>query len=86
VAFDQQLELFGEEVPWQPLSFSDEPTYKKVYEIYQPFVSLDSKESRPFALGVTGESLQGKSFPGLIKIYYEQPEPKRYTFTINVPK
>jgi len=84
--YDQQLELNSDEIQWQQLNFSDEPTYNKVYETYQPFVSLDSKESRPLVVTLNGQSLQGKNFPALLKIYYEQPEPKKYTFTINIQK
>lgn len=84
VAIDEEFELSSDNIQWQQLGFSDEPTYKRVYETYQPFVLLDGKESRPIGIGLSGGPFPQKSVPALLKIYYEQPEPKKYSFTINI--
>jgi hypothetical protein len=84
VATEQNVQLGGEVVNWQQLTFSDEPTYGIVFETYLPYASIDPKESRPLGFSLMVESMRGKSFPALLKIYYEQPEPKKYAFTISI--
>ena len=72
---------------WRQLNVADEPGYKFVYETYQPFQFIDPKESRSIDLGfMFGELQPPITFGCLMKVFYEQPEPRRYVFTVSYSK
>lgn len=67
---------------WRLLPMSDEPTYKCSFESYE-IDPIDPKESRPFNIPMTNNIKPG-NYPFLLKVFYEQTEPHRYSFTIKV--
>ncbi len=81
---EKQFDVTGDQTQWQALSISDEAGYSRAFETYQPFSSIDPKESRPLDISLPVEAMGIQTFPLLMKIFYEQPEPRRYVFTISV--
>jgi hypothetical protein len=73
----------GEETQWDQLSLSDEPGYKYAFQSFAP-QPIDPKESRTIDLVILNEYVKSGSYPSLLKVYYEQPEPRKYSFTINI--
>lgn len=73
----------GEETQWDQLSISDEPGYKYAFQSYAP-QAIDPKDSRTIDIVVLNDNAKSGSYPCLLKVYYEQPEPRKYNFTINV--
>lgn len=67
---------------WRLLPVSDEPTYKCSFESYE-IDPIDPKESRPFNLPMANNIKPG-NYSFLLKVFYEQTEPQRYSFTIKV--
>jgi hypothetical protein len=62
---------------------SDEPNYDKVYDITNADVtSIDSKDSKPDTFEFQTDINESLTIPAMLKIYYEQPEPIVYHFTI----
>lgn len=68
-----------------PLPASDEPSYKCAYEDYVfHTLTIDPKETRTFEIGTQAENPKIGIYPSLLKVFYEQPEPRKYSFTINI--
>lgn len=61
----------------------EEGLFKYAHSVEEGVGSLDTKDSIRFTLRVDGD-LQSTNVVGLIKILYEQPEPKRVSFNIVV--
>lgn len=64
---------------------SDDPNFAYLLEHTFSW-PLDPKESRAIGFGgfVRDENLKTGNYPVVLKVYYGQPEPKSYRFTINV--
>jgi hypothetical protein len=70
-----------------PLLASDEPSYKCAYEDYVfHTLTIDPKETRTFEIETQPENPKIGTYPSLLKVFYEQPEPRKYSFTINISK
>lgn len=77
--------LRGDYTQWNEVSSFDEPGYKYAFESQAR--SLDPKEILPIDLFLILSEYSGVKtgdYPALIKIFYEQPEPRRYAFTIKI--
>lgn len=81
--FNKEVNIQGDDI-WQWRGPSDESAYKEMYDCYQAY-SLDPTESKPLQLQLMAENIQEGNYTTLLKIFYEQPEPKRFTFNIKVP-
>jgi hypothetical protein len=67
-----------------PLPFSDEPNYKCAYEDYVFHDrTIDPKETRTFEIDTQPQNIKPGTYPSLLKVFYEQPEPRKYSFSIN---
>lgn len=75
--------IHGDDTHWSQLPLSDEPSYKYAFQPHTP-QPIDPKESRTIDLVVLMENAKSGSYPSLLKVYYEQPEPRKYSFTINI--
>ncbi len=78
---DKDIQLWGN---FERQYYSDEPTYNKVYVLNSLFDSIDPKDSKPFDINISNETKGSIVVPALLKIYYEQPEPIVYNFTIKI--
>jgi hypothetical protein len=62
---------------------SDEQNYNIVSNLYVgDFNTIDPKDSQTFNFSISTEVRESLLIPALLKIYYEQPDPVRYYFTI----
>ncbi len=68
---------------WSQIAVPDEPTYTQAFDSDYRAFSLDPKESQILDLDIGGD-LKSGNYPALIKIFYGQPEPMKYSFTINI--
>jgi hypothetical protein len=82
--FVEGVEIWDDQTQWQSLPYCDEPTYSRAFEVYQPGLSIDPQEARPIRITLPIEQIQKTNFPALLKIFYEQPQPRRYVFAINI--
>lgn len=78
--FSNDCQISGE---WNQSTSSDEPAYKCVYESFQ-HQPLDPKESRPIDIDMANINVKPGNYPSLLKMFYEQPEPRKYTFVISI--
>ena len=77
--------LNGDHTQWFALPNSDEPSYNYAFETQVS--SLDPKDllSIDFFLVLSEHpNLKPGNYPSLIKVFYEQPEPRKYSFMINI--
>ena len=70
---------------WTPV-VSDEPNYKCSYQTYSG-ITIDSQDSQSTDIDILeiDSSMQG-NHPSVLKIFYEQPEPRKYNFVISINK
>jgi len=73
----------GEETQWELLSLSDEPRYKYAFQTYGA-LPIDPKDSRTIDLFILNETAKAGNYQSLLKVFYEQPEPRKYSFTIDI--
>jgi len=66
---------------WSSIPISDEPNYRCAFEILE-HQTIDAKEFRSYEIYLENGFTPG-NYPSLLKIFYEQPEPRKFTFTIN---
>jgi type II secretory pathway component PulM len=74
---------------WTTLTVSDEPAYKCGYVYYEVVHdAINPKESRTFDIDLELELANGNvqfgTYPALLKATYEQSEPRKYSFTMNI--
>jgi hypothetical protein len=77
--------LTGNNTRWFVLPSSDEPNYKYAFET-QSF-PLDPKDllTVDFNLVLSEyHNIKPDNYPALVKLFYEQPEPRKYFFSINI--
>lgn len=77
--------LGGDSTKWFVLPSSDEPSYKYAFETHVS--SIDPKDvlAVDFSLILSEyHNIKPGNYPALIKMFYEQPEPRKYLFTINI--
>jgi hypothetical protein len=74
--------FYGGGGEWRFLNASDEPDYGCVFESYEQ-QPIDPKESRPININLFNSFKTG-NYRALLKVFYEQPEPKKYSFTISM--
>jgi len=78
---DKPFPLFMGE--WSELSYSDEPSYTRVFEISR-LATIDPKDAGTVTIQFLTEEKRQIHSPALLKVFYEQPEPKKYTFSVLV--
>lgn len=66
---------------WSSLLASDEPAYSQAYK--SEYFMLDPKESQTIKITKTNDDLAPDSYPAILMVHYEQPEPKKYSFTFS---
>jgi hypothetical protein len=77
--------LRGDYTQWFDLSKSDEPNYSYAFETQ--LRPIDPKDSLPidfFIVLSEFPNIKPGSYPVLLKVFYEQPEPRRYFFTLKI--
>jgi len=71
---------------WNPMEVNDELTYKTGYANEEIYALIDPKDSINFEIAVEGRNLIPGEYQALLKIYYGQSEPERYTFKVIIGK
>jgi len=74
--------IYSDEVGWSRLESNDEPTYKNCYASDDIFHNIDPKESNELSFRISVTEAQKDEFDVLLKVFYEQPEPKIFSFKI----
>ena len=77
--------LGGDSTQWSVLPSSDDPSYKYAFETQVS--SIDPKDllTVDFILILSEyPNMKTGNYPALVKLFYEQPEPRKYSFTINI--
>ena len=70
---------------FQDQYFSDEENYNRSYSFSPGTISIDPKDSYPFRLNIMTEEIkESVIIPALLKIYFEQPDPVKYNFSIKL--
>ena len=81
---ENEIGFWDEQTQWQQLPYCDEPTYSRAFEVYNPGLFIDAQEARPLRITLPVDQIQQTNFPALLKIFYEQPQPRKYVFSINI--
>jgi gas vesicle protein len=63
---------------------SDELDFQYAYEPSDGYNSVDPKDSKIFLFGISSKDKTILQYQALLKIFYEQKEPKKYVFTIAI--
>ncbi|MBK9982818.1 MAG: hypothetical protein IPP15_10420 [Saprospiraceae bacterium] len=74
--------LGGGDNDWFPINVNDEPHYEKAFDATNIFSILDAKESQTVEFSMDVENSTDETIPVLLKVYYGQPEPQKFHFTI----
>ncbi len=69
-------------VDWERMEVNDEPYFNFAYRVVSSIQNIDPQESYGLSFIMNITDAKKEEIPMLLKVYYEQIEPKIYNFTI----